>query len=68
MDIERFLQNNKTSYLAESYKRLEKEEEETKQMILSDPTLRDLAQTEIEGIQAQKDALLKQMEEILRED
>jgi len=37
-------------------------------MILSDPTLRDLAQTEIEGIQAQKDALLKQMEEILRED
>ncbi len=68
IDIEKFLQNNKTSYLAESYKRLEKEEEATKEMIISDPTLRDLAQTELEGIQVQKDVLLKQMEDILRED
>jgi len=68
MDIERFLQNNKTSYLAQSYKRLEEEEEATKEMIVSDPTLRDLAQTEIEGIQVQKEAIMKQMEEILKEE
>lgn len=68
MDLDKYLQNNKTSYLAESYRRLEKEEEATKEMILSDPTLRDLAQTELEGFQSQKEILLKQMEDILSED
>ncbi len=68
MDLEKFSQNNKTSYLAESYKKLEREEMETKKMIESDPTLRDLAHSELENLRAQKDAILKQMQEILAED
>jgi peptide chain release factor 1 len=68
MDLDKYLQNNKTSYLAESYKRLEKEELSTKEMIDSDPSLVDLAHGELEEIKIQKEALLKQMEEILKED
>ena len=68
MNIEKFLQNNKTSYLAESYKRLEAEEKTTLEMIKSDLTLRDLAHSELEEIKGQKEVLWKQMEEILRED
>jgi peptide chain release factor 1 len=68
MDIDKYLQNNKTSYLAESYKRLEKQEMETREMISSDGALADLAQTELKDLELQKDAILKQMEEILKED
>ncbi len=65
MDLEKFSQNPKTSYLAEEYNRLSKQEEETNQMIASDPTLADLAHGDLENIKSQKDALLKQMEEIV---
>lgn len=68
MDLDKYLQNNKTSYLAETYKKLEKEEESTRQMIESDPSLADLAHTELKDLEFQKDAILKQMEEILKED
>ncbi len=68
MDIDKYLQNNKTSYLAETYKKLEKEEMSTKQMIESDPSLADLAHAELKDLELQKDAIMKQMEEILKED
>ncbi|MCX6701812.1 MAG: PCRF domain-containing protein [Candidatus Zambryskibacteria bacterium] len=68
MDIDKYLQNNKTSYLAESYKKLEKEELTTREMIESDPSLSDLAQSELKELEIQKEVLLKQMEEILSED
>jgi peptide chain release factor 1 len=68
MDLEKFQQNPKTSYLAESYRKLEKDEVATKQMIESDPSLADLAQAELGEIKVQMDAILQQMEEILTED
>ena len=68
MDLEKYLKNNKTSYLAESYKKLLQNEEETKKMIDGDPTLVDLAHSELEEIRIQKEVLWKQMEEILKED
>ncbi len=68
MDLEKFLQNPKTSYLAESYKRLEKEEENTKEMIKGDPTLKDLAHSELESLVLQKEGILKQMQEILESE
>ncbi|MFZ2522668.1 MAG: PCRF domain-containing protein [Minisyncoccia bacterium] len=67
MDIEKFSNNSKTSYLAGEYKKLLKQEEETKIMIESDPTLRDLAYSEFESIKIQKEILLKQMEDIFSE-
>jgi protein subunit release factor A len=60
-DIEKYLQNNKTSYLAETFKKLEKEEESTKEMIASDPSLADLAKVELIELEVQKDAILKQV-------
>ena len=68
MDLEKFLQNQKTSYLAQSYQKLEREENETKKMIEGDPTLRDLAHSELENLKSQKEEILKQMTEILKED
>ncbi len=68
IDIDKFLNNSKTAYLASEYKRLLLQEEETKKMIESDPTLRDLAYGEFETIKQQKDALQKQMEEIVGEE
>ena len=68
MDLEKFIQNPKTTYLAEEYKRLSKQEDETNQMIQSDPSLADLAHADLESIKEQKDALLKQMEDILTEE
>jgi peptide chain release factor 1 len=54
--------------LAQEYKRLLTQEDETKQMIEADPTLRDLAYGEFESIKQQKEAIQKQMEEILAEE
>lgn len=68
MDLEKYLQNSKTSYLAQEYQRLSKQQEETEEMIKSDPTLADLAHSELESLKVQKDAIMKQMEDILAED
>lgn len=68
MDLEKYLKNPKTSYLADTYKRLENEEESTKKMIESDPALKELATSELESLKVQKDEILKQMEEILKEE
>ena len=68
MDLEKFLQNSKTSYLAESYKRLEKEEEATQKMIDTDPALKELASSELESLKSQKEEIMKQMEEIVKEE
>ncbi len=68
MDLEKFIQNPKTSYLAQEYQRLTTQETETNQMITSDPTLADLAHSDLENIVSQKDALMKQMEEIVKEE
>ncbi|MFZ2523108.1 MAG: PCRF domain-containing protein, partial [Minisyncoccia bacterium] len=68
MDLEKFLNNSKTSYLASEYKRLERQESETNEMIASDPTLADLAHSELESLKQQMDVLQKQMEGILAEE
>lgn len=68
MDLEKYLQNPKTSYLAESYKKLEKEEESTREMIANDSSLAPLAQGELDELKVQMETIKKQMEEILKED
>lgn len=68
MDLEKFIQNPKTSYLAQSYQKLEKDEAETMKMIESDPTLRDLAYGELEEIRVQKEAIMLQMKEIMEQE
>ncbi len=65
MDIEKYLQNNKTSYLAGLYKKLEEEETATRNMIAHDSALAELAETELASLMSQKETILKQMDEIL---
>lgn len=68
MDLEKYTQNPKTAYLVESYKKLDKDEISTKEMIKSDPTLSDLAMAELENIRIQKESLLAQIEEIIKQE
>ena len=68
MDLDKYLNNQKTSFLAESYKRLEKEEESTRKMIETDPALAELATSELESLMSQKNEIMKQMNEILEEE
>ncbi len=68
MDLDKYIKNPKTTYLAESYKNLEKQEKETLEMIETDTTLRDLAQGELEELRSQKKNLLEQMDGILVEE
>lgn len=67
-DLEKFLQNPKTSFLAESYKKLTSDEEATKKMIEEDPSLSDLAKSDLDSINLQKESILKQMKDILTEE
>lgn len=68
MDLDKFLQNSKTSYLAESYKRLERQEEETHKIIHSDASLVELAEADLQSLKEQKEEIMKQMEKILLDD
>ncbi len=65
MDLSKFKQSHKTSYLAESWERLHAEEKDLQAMLAGDATLADLAKHDLETIKTQKDAIMKQMEEIL---
>lgn len=68
MDISKYKENYKTSYLAEVYERLVKEESEMNSLSQDDPALAELAKEELLELETQKSALLKQMAEILLED
>lgn len=63
-DISKYKENPKTAYLAESFERLLKEEEEIK-TLASDEAMKALSEEELKSLGEQKVALLKQMDEIL---
>jgi len=65
MDVEKFIQNPKTAFLAGEYKKLETQESEVKKMLEADPSMSDLVSSEMESITLQKDAILAQMTDIL---
>ena len=67
-NIEKFKQNSKTAYLAGLYEKLLDEATATEDMIKHDPALSELANNELESLNVQKDALWKQMTEILKVD
>jgi peptide chain release factor 1 len=66
--LDSFKQNNKTSFLADMYVRLEKEEAEVKNMAATDPTFAVLAADELKNIETQKESLMAQMKEIVAKD
>ena len=68
MDIGAFKSNPKTAYLAAEYERIEGELVHLTDMIVKDPSLKDLAEDERMSLLAQRDALRANMEEIVREE
>jgi peptide chain release factor 1 len=65
MTIEEFKNNKKTSYLADEYLRLEAEENSVKEVLAKDKSMAEMANEELANLQSQKEAIFKQMEEIL---
>lgn len=64
MDLQKHKQNHKTSYLAESWERLDVEEKELRGMIEKDPAFAELGAKELETIAEQKKALEAQVKQI----
>lgn len=65
MDLSTYKDNVKTSFLASEYERLLREEAQAQEMASSDPSMKELVEEEVAGLAAQKEAVLKQMDEIL---
>ncbi len=65
MNIDEFKNNKKTSYLADEYERLDKEERAVLSMLATDASMKELAEEEAAGLRVQKEAIQKQMEEIV---
>ena len=67
-DLEKFLQNPKTAYLAGEYKKLDFQMAETQKMLDGEPAMAELAKGELEDLKTQKDALWSQMMDITKEE
>jgi peptide chain release factor 1 len=64
-DIKKYKDNPRTAYLAETFERLVRDEEETRSMMGDNPEMQKLAEEELGDITKQKETLIKQMEENL---
>ncbi|KKQ44419.1 MAG: Peptide chain release factor 1, partial [Candidatus Nomurabacteria bacterium GW2011_GWC1_37_9] len=68
LDLEQLKKDHKTSYFALEYERLLSEEEKVNEMVRADESLRDLAEEEIQNIKFQKEAIERQLEEIMKSE
>lgn len=66
--LEEYKKNHKTSFLASQFEVLLKKEEETKKMIESDPSLKELAEEDLKSIKDQKEVLISEMEKIVKSE
>ena len=68
LDLEQLKKDHKTSYFAGEYERLLNEEEKVNEMVRGDESLRELAEEEIQNIKFQKDAIERQIEEMIKSE
>lgn len=68
LDLEQLKKNYKTSYFASEYERLLSEEKKVNDMVRADESLRDLADEELQNITFQKQAIERQIEEIIKSE
>ena len=68
MDLDKFKNNPKTSFLSGMFEKLEHDEAELNATVAKDPSYKDLAEEELVSLAGQKKDLLKQMEDILAAD
>jgi len=64
IDLKKYKENPKTSYLAETYERLQKEEAQILEMSQKDAEMKNLAEDELKNFHGQMEAIQKQMEDI----
>lgn len=64
-DISKFKENQKTAFLATEYERLEKQAEDVRELLASDPAMQELAEGDLAEITKQQQALITQMESIV---
>jgi peptide chain release factor 1 len=67
-ELQVYKDNPKTTYLAQMYEKLLKDEQDVLEMIQTDPGMAELSQAELESIKTQKIELERQMDEILEGD
>ncbi len=68
IDIAKYKDNPKTTYLADMYQGLEQQELELISLAAEDPAMEEMSRTDIQNLQTQKEELVKQMEEIFAKD
>src|SRR3989344_2578992 len=68
MDLEELKKDHRTSYLADMLESLARKEADVREMLAGDETLHEMAAAELKGIQEEKEALEKQVGEILDKD
>ncbi len=64
MDIAKHKKNHKTSYLADMYEKLEKDEADLKMLMESDVSMKEMGQADLENISLQKKDIERQVEAI----
>jgi len=68
MNLEEYKKNHKTAYLAEIYEKLLKDEADIFSMIENDPSIKDLAQADLDSILIQKKNTEEQIKAILESE
>jgi len=68
MNLDQYKNNPKTAFLASMYEKLVREETETKLIMKKDPSMKELVETDLLSIASQMTELLKQMDEIIKND
>ncbi len=68
LDIAPYKANPKTTYLADMYLHLEKQEMDIVHLVEEDPSMRQMVDDELAQIRTQKDDLKRQMDGMLKED
>jgi len=64
-DLEEGHENHKTAFLSGEYEKIVRQENQTKEMAENDSAFAELAQEELDNLKVQKQALAKQIKEIL---
>ncbi len=68
IDLKPYKENQKTTFLAEEYERLLKEEQSVRGMGEKEVSIKELVEEELKSVQAQQEVILKQMDEILKSE
>ncbi|MBX4210448.1 PCRF domain-containing protein [Candidatus Parcubacteria bacterium] len=66
--MDEFLKNPKTQFLAETYKKLERDEAASLALAEKDPGMKELAEDDLQNIRVQKEAIMQQMKDIAAAD